>query len=105
MGIDWHEMADEVTSQGSSCPLLGPEPALGLPAKVDSRVIRGWKNKKHEKYGQSIYGQKQAKNVLKRPSAEKFGELLKLSRNQLQIMTRLLTGHCHLCVHPFKLGW
>jgi hypothetical protein len=32
------------------------------------------------------------------------GELLNLSRNQLRIMTGLLTGHCHLKGHLFKLG-
>jgi hypothetical protein len=34
---------------------------------------------------------------------EKAGELLNLGRNQLQIMTGLLTEHCHIKGHPFKL--
>jgi hypothetical protein len=41
---------------------------------------------------------------LKYPSATKVGELLSLSRNQLRIMTGLLTGHCNLKGHLFKLG-
>jgi hypothetical protein len=40
----------------------------------------------------------------KNPSARETGELLNLSRNQLRIMTGLLTGHCHLKGHLFKLG-
>jgi hypothetical protein len=40
----------------------------------------------------------------KKPSARKAGELLNLSRNKLRIMTGLLTGHCHLKGHLFKLG-
>ena len=39
----------------------------------------------------------------KNPSAKKAEELLSLSRNQLRIMTRLLTGHCHLKGHLFQL--
>jgi len=62
-------------------------------------------NKKHEDYWQSIHGQRQAKGFLITPSAKKGGELLKLSRNQLRIMTGLLTVHCHLKGHLFKLGW
>jgi hypothetical protein len=29
MGIDGNKMADQLARQGSSCPLTGPEPALG----------------------------------------------------------------------------
>lgn len=32
------------------------------------------------------------------------GELFNLSRNQLKIMTGLLTGHCNLKKHLSKLG-
>jgi hypothetical protein len=41
---------------------------------------------------------------LKKTLCKKAGELLNLSRNQLRIMTGLLTGHCHLNGHIFKLG-
>jgi hypothetical protein len=44
------------------------------------------------------------RTFLKKPSARKAGELLNLSRNQLRIMTGLLTGHCHLKGHIFKPG-
>jgi hypothetical protein len=42
--------------------------------------------------------------ALKRPSAIKAGELLNLSRNELQKMTGLLTGHCHMKGYLHKLG-
>ena len=34
MGIDGKEVADHLARQGSSHPLIGPEPALGISAKV-----------------------------------------------------------------------
>jgi hypothetical protein len=34
MGIDGNEIADQLARQGSSHPLIGPEPALGIFAKV-----------------------------------------------------------------------
>jgi hypothetical protein len=42
--------------------------------------------------------------LFKKPSAKKSWELLSLSRVQLRIMTGLLTGHCHLKGHLFKIG-
>jgi hypothetical protein len=38
------------------------------------------------------------------PSARKTKDLLKLSRDQLRWIVGLLTGHCHLKGHLFKLG-
>jgi hypothetical protein len=104
MGIDGNETADQLARQGSLHPLIGPEPAFGISAKVARGVITDWTSRKHEEHWQSIRGQRQAKGFLKKTSARKAGELFNLSRNQLRIMTGLLTGHCHLKGHLFKLG-
>jgi len=90
--------------EGSSHPLTGLELALSISVKIARRVIMDWTSKKLEHW-QSICGQRQDKNFLKNPSVERAGELLSLSRNQLRIMTGLLTGHCHLRRYLFKLGW
>jgi ribonuclease HI len=80
MGIDGNEMADKLARQGSSCPFIGPQPALGISAKIAREVIRGWTNRKHTEYCQSIHGRRQARGFLKRPSTKRPGELLSLSR-------------------------
>jgi hypothetical protein len=41
---------------------------------------------------QSVPGQRQAMGFLNRPSAKRAGEFFNLSRNQLRVMTGLLTG-------------
>jgi hypothetical protein len=84
-------------------PFIGPKP-LGISAKIAREVIRGWMDRKHAEYWQSIHGQRQAKGFLKRPSAKRAGELLSFGTNQLIILTGLLTGHCHLKGNLFKLG-
>jgi hypothetical protein len=38
------------------------------------------------------------------PSARRTKDLLKLNRDQLRWVVGLLTGHCHLKGHLFKLG-
>jgi len=40
MGINGNEITDNLTRQGSSHPLIGPEPVLGVSAKVARGVIR-----------------------------------------------------------------
>jgi hypothetical protein len=55
---------------------MGPEPALGISAKLARVVIRDCMSRKHEEYWQSIRGQRQAKGFLKRPCAKRAGELL-----------------------------
>jgi ribonuclease HI len=47
MGIDGNEIADQLARQGSSYPLTGPEPALGISTKVAREVIRDWTSRKH----------------------------------------------------------
>jgi hypothetical protein len=89
MRIHGNEMADQLARQGSSHPFIGPEPSLGISAKIAREVIRGWTQRKHTEYWQSINGQSQARDFLKRPSAIRAGELLSLNRNQLRILTGL----------------
>jgi phosphoribosylformimino-5-aminoimidazole carboxamide ribonucleotide (ProFAR) isomerase len=61
--IDGIEMADHPTRQGSSLPFIGPEPALGISAKITREKIRGWTNRKHVEYWQSVHGQRQTKGL------------------------------------------
>jgi hypothetical protein len=96
MGIDGNEIADQLARQGSSHPLTGPASALGISGKVARGVIKFWTSGKHKDYWESIHGQRLAKYLLKRPCATSVRELRSLSRNQLTIMTGLLTGRCHL---------
>jgi hypothetical protein len=72
MAIDGNEVAAQLTRQGSSHPLIGPEPALGILAKGAREVMRGWMNKKHEDYRESIFGQRQSKGFLKSSIAKKL---------------------------------
>jgi hypothetical protein len=58
----------------------------------------------HKKYWESLTGHTQAKGFIRGPSAERAKELLKLDRNELRWVVGLLTGHCHLKGHLFKLG-
>jgi hypothetical protein len=96
-GIDGNEIADQLARQDSSYPLTILEFVVGISAKA----ARVWVRRKHREYWQSICGQRQARDFLKGLTAERAEVLL---RNQLRIVTGLLTGHCHLKEHLVHLG-
>jgi hypothetical protein len=70
---------------------------VGMPAKVARGLMWNWTCRKHEEHWQSVC-------FLEKPSAKEDAELLDLSRNQLKILTGLLTGDCHLKGQLFKMG-
>jgi hypothetical protein len=50
MGIGVNEIADQLDRDSSSYQLIGPEPALGITAKVAMRVITDWIARKDEEH-------------------------------------------------------
>jgi hypothetical protein len=76
------------------------EPQLELPRKQSgtgqTEIIK--------KYWESTTGLKQANGLITGPSARRKKDLLKLNRGQLRWVVGLVTGHCHLKGHLFKLG-
>jgi hypothetical protein len=103
-GIKGNEIADQLAKMGSLHPFIGPEPACGISGRVAGWAIRDWVDREHHKHWQSTLGQKHVKVFKDEPSTERTTKLLKLSRVQIRYMTGLLTGHCHLRGHLFKLG-
>jgi ribonuclease HI len=50
MGIDGNKIADQLAGQSSSHPLIGPDPAFGIHAKVAREVIKDWISRKYEEH-------------------------------------------------------
>jgi hypothetical protein len=65
---------------------------------------QGLDERKSQKNWESTTGLKQAKGIISGPSAKRTKDLLKLNRDQLRWVVGLLTGHCHLKGHLFKMG-
>jgi hypothetical protein len=103
-GIAGNETADQLARTGSEHPFIGPEPACGISIGVAKKTVRDWTDRNHKKYWESTTGLKQAKGFISGPSATRTKDLLRLNRDQLRWVVGLLTGHCHLKGHLFKLG-
>jgi ribonuclease HI len=48
-GILGNEIADKLARQASAMPLLGPDPALGMPKRLAREAIKSWTVYQHSK--------------------------------------------------------
>jgi hypothetical protein len=103
-GIAGNELADQLARLGSEHPFTGPEPACGTSIEAAKGAVSNWLNRKHIKHWESIIGLRRAKELISGPSAKRIRDLLRLNRDQLRWIMGLLTGHCHLKGHLFKMG-
>jgi hypothetical protein len=103
-GTVGNETADQLARTGSEYPFVGPEPARGISIGVPKKAVRDWTNRNHKRHWESVTGLKEAKELIKGPSARRTQDLLKLNRDQLRWVVRLFIGNCHLKGHLFKLG-
>jgi hypothetical protein len=103
-GIVGNETADQLARTRSEHPFTGPEPACGISIGVARKAVRDWMKGNHKKHWESTTGLKQANGLMSGPSARRTKDLLQLNRDQLRWMVGLLTGHCHLKGHLFKMG-
>jgi hypothetical protein len=65
-------------------PIIVPEPVCGISVGVAKKAARDWTNRTHRKYLESTTGLKQAKGLIKGPSAKRRKDLLQLNRDQLR---------------------
>jgi hypothetical protein len=103
-GTVGNETAYQLARTGPEHPFIGPEPACSISVGFAKKAVRDWTNRNHKEYWESITGLTQAKALIQGPSARRTKDLLKLNRDQLRWVVGLLTGHCHLKGHLFKLG-
>jgi hypothetical protein len=105
-GISGNEEADKLPRQASATPLLGPEPALGIPKCSVREAIKNRTAVQHLRVWIDLPGLRHGKLFIGRPRKKKADDLLKLGRHQLKMVTAIYTGDApvrgHLCtIGPF----
>lgn len=102
-GILGNEFADELARKGSSATFIGPEPFLGTSKCAVRYELKKWEDKQIVSTWTLTQGCRQAKNfIVPKPATTK--KLIGLKRNELRLITGLLTGHCPVKYHLKKLG-
>jgi hypothetical protein len=103
-GIPGNEEADKLARQASAMPLLGPEPALGIPRCSAREAIRNWTEYQHYIAWKDLPGHRHGRLFIGRPCKRRAEDLLKLSRHQLKMAVAILTGHAPVRRHLYIRG-
>jgi hypothetical protein len=84
-GIPGNEEADKLARQATAMPLLGPEPALGIPRCSAREAIKSWTEYQHYSAWKDLPGHSHGKLFIGRPCKRRAEDLFKLSRHQLKM--------------------
>jgi hypothetical protein len=103
-GILGNEQADKLVRQASAMPILGPEPALGIPKCLAREKIKNWTEHQHFRTWKDIQGCRHGKLFIGKPCKKGADGLLKLGRHQLKTSVAILTGHAPVKGHLRTMG-
>lgn len=104
-GIPGNEKADELAREGASVKFIGPEPVLGLSLSYVKKAIEDWALIRHTNEWQERTDCRQTKDFLNQPRKLWSKKFLGMKRNKLKLIIPVLTGHCKLNQHLFRLGF
>jgi hypothetical protein len=85
-------------------PLLGPEPAFGIPRCSAKEAIKNWTEYQHHSAWKDLPGHRHGKLFIGRTCKEKADDLLKLSKHLLKIIVVILTKHAPVRGHLYIVG-
>jgi ribonuclease HI len=103
-GIPGNEEADELARQASAMPILGPEPALGIPRCSAREAVKNWAEHQHYNAWRDLPGHRHGKLFIGRPCKRRADDLLKLSRHQLKTAVAVRTGRAPVRRHLHIMG-
>jgi len=98
-GFEGNEMADLLAKQASASSFTGPEPVFGLSTTTLRTNLRKWALKEQQISCQQNPGFRQAKLCINGPNPGLARFALGLRKQDLRLLTGLLTGHVSLNRH------
>jgi ribonuclease HI len=103
-GIPGNEEADKLARQASATPLLGPEPALGIPRCSARAAIKNRTEYQYYIAWKDLPGHRHGKLFIGKPCKRRAEDLIKLSRHQHKMAVAILTGHAPVRRHLHIMG-
>ena len=103
-GVQGNEIADKLAKQGAATPLEGPEPGMGITHSFLKRHLKNIVIEETNKHWINLPKLRQSKLLLRMQDKDRQAFCRKLSKQNLHLITRLLTGHNTLNGHLHKLG-
>jgi hypothetical protein len=103
-GILGNEKDDKLATKASAMPLLGPEPALGIPRCSAREAIKNWTEYQHYSTWRNLPGHRHGKLFIGKPCKKRADDLLKLRRYLLKTAVAIFTGHAPVRKHLVIMG-
>jgi len=91
-GISGNEEPDKLARQASAKPLLGPEPALGIPKCSVRETTKNCTEVQHLRAWIDLPGLRHGKLFIGGPCNKRADDLLRISRHQLKMVIAIYTG-------------
>ncbi|KAJ8983698.1 hypothetical protein NQ317_003488, partial [Molorchus minor] len=99
-----NEKADELARLGSEGRCLGPEPYLGITRQQVTAALNDWVYSTLKEHWRLSIGCRQARDFVTGPDPARSIWILGRSRETLNQLVGILTGHCKLRRHLSLLG-
>jgi len=106
-GYSGNERTDVLAKKATQMSFTGPEPIIPISTQVPDHAIDVRSRKEHITKCHALESCGESKRILKGPTKPNGAYCRRLSRNQLRILTQVVTGHiilavsdsfCHLCM-------
>jgi ribonuclease HI len=97
--IAGNEKADSLARRGSLTIPTSPEPIIGLPTSYCKNYLKDITVREHLKYWTATMGCRQTKELVPKPESKLTDYCLRLSKENLKLLTGVLTGHIGLKRH------
>ena len=88
-----NEQADKLVRQASAKPIVGPEPAIGVPKCLAREAIKNWTEHQHLSTWKDISGCRYNSFFIGKPWKKRADDLLKLGRHQIKMVVAILIAH------------
>ena len=98
-----NESADSLARDGSSTVFTGPEPVLALSMATIRRDIESFFVSQHNSRWNSLCNCRTSRATMATSHSSRTSFLLELHRNQLRSLLGVLTGHCKLNKHLYRM--
>jgi len=102
--VEGNEKADSLAKEGSNTPFYGPSPSFGLTYSMQRRNIKEYYETQHLNLWKNLRNCNHSKTILNGPNKTITKYLLNRSRNDLQRLTGIITGHGNFQKHLHKIG-
>lgn len=102
-GIVGNEAADELAKKGAETMFIGPEPVLGYGLNHQKNEINIWEERVKRDHFNSLPLDSKSRLTIEY-NKKRSKEILSLRKSELRLLTGILTGHCGLKSHLFKIG-